>query len=84
MDRLSWLANQFRLWLHALAQLIVRLRDYLQGTPWQKLEVETLRRRLFKIGARVQQSSRRIWIHFASSYPEQELFSVLMQRLCPT
>ena len=32
---------QFRLWLHALAyQLIVRLRDYLQGTPWQKLEVE--------------------------------------------
>ena len=88
MDRLSchrFLANQFRLWLHALAyQLIVRLRDYLQGTPWQKLEVETLRRRLFKIGARVQQSSRRIWIHFASSYPEQELFSVLMQRLCPT
>ena len=72
MDRLSchrFLANQFRLWLHALAyQLIVRLRDYLQGTPWQKLEVETLRRRLFKIGARVQ----------------QELFSVLMQRLCPT
>ena len=88
MDRLSchrFLANQFRLWLHALAyQLIVRLRDYLQGTPWQKLEMGTLRRRLFKIGARVQQSSRRIWIHFASSYPQQELFSVLMQRLCPT
>ncbi len=37
MDRLSchrFLANQFRLWLHALAyQLIVRLRDYLQGPP---------------------------------------------------
>ena len=88
MDRLSchrFLANQFRLWLHALAyQLIVRLRDYLQGTPWQNLEVETLRRRLFKLGARVQESSRRIWIHFASSYPQQELFSVLIQRLCPT
>ena len=37
MDRLSchrFLANQFRLWLHALAyQLIVRLRGYLQGPP---------------------------------------------------
>ena len=41
----------------------MRLRDYLQGTPWHPLEVETLRRRLFKIGARVQQSSRRIWIN---------------------
>ena len=37
--------------------------------PLANLEVETLRRRLFKIGARVQESSRRIWIHFASSYP---------------
>jgi hypothetical protein len=84
MDRLSchrFLTNQFRLWLHALTyQLIVRLRDYLQGTPgtlwkwrscfnlsvdsaaarlsarhpWHPLEVETLRRRLFKIGARVK------------------------------
>ena len=41
----------------------MRLRDYLQGTPWHPLEVETLRRRLFKIGARIQQSSRRIWIN---------------------
>ena len=50
MDRLSchrFLANQFRLFLHALAyQLFVRLRDYLVGTPWQNLEIETLRRRI--------------------------------------
>ena len=49
MDRLSchrfW-ANQFRLLIHALAYMMfVRLRDYLWGTPWQKLQVETLRRR---------------------------------------
>ena len=43
MDRLSchrFLANQFRLLLHALAyQMFVRLvceRDYLHGTPWSK------------------------------------------------
>ena len=37
MDRLSchrFLANQFQLWRHALAyQWVVRLRDYLHGTP---------------------------------------------------
>ena len=50
MDRLSchrFLANQFRLFIHALAYvLILRLRDYLCGTPWHNLEIETLRRRL--------------------------------------
>ena len=88
MDRLSchrFLANQFRLFIHALAYvLILRLRDYLCGTPWHNLEIETLRRRLFKIGARVRETSRRIWVHLASSYPEQKLFALLMHRLCPT
>ncbi len=50
MDRLSchrFLANQFRLFIHALAYvLILRLRDYLCGTPWHNLEIETLRRRI--------------------------------------
>ena len=62
MDRLSATAqaNQFRLWLHALAyQLIVRLRDYLQGTPWQKLK--------WSVGGFLKSGldfsgSRRIWI----------------------
>ena len=61
MDRLSchrFLANQFRLLLHALAyQMFVRLRDYLHGTPWHKLEIETLRRRVLKIGARIRQTT---------------------------
>ena len=70
MDRLSchrFLANQFRLLLHALAyQMFVRLRDYLHGTPWHKLEIETLRRRVLKIGARIRQTTRRIWVHLLS------------------
>ena len=52
MDRLSchrFLANQFRLFIRALAYvLILRLRDYLCGTPWHNLEIETLRRRRSK------------------------------------
>ena len=31
--------------------------------------IETLRRRLLKIGARVKETPRRIWVHLASSYP---------------
>ncbi len=88
MDRLSchrfW-ANQFRLLLHALAyQMFLIFRDYLYGTPWQKLEVETLRRRVLKIGARVRQTTRRIWVHFSSAYPEQRIFWLVWARLHPT
>ena len=87
MDRLSchrFLANQFRLLLHACAYpMWIRLRDYLWGTPWHNLQIETLRRCLLKIGARVKETSRHIWVHLASSYPEQQLFALLMQRLCP-
>ena len=88
MDRLSchrfW-ANQFRLLLHALAyQMFLILRDYLYATPWQNLEVETLRRRILKIGARVRQTTRRIWIHFSSAFPEQGIFWLVWGRLHPT
>jgi len=85
MDRLSchrFLANQFRLLLHGLAyQMFVRLRDYLCGTPWQKLEIETLRRRVLKIGARIRQTTRRIWVHLSSGFPEQPLFHLVLSRL---
>lgn len=85
MDRLSchrFLANQFRLLLHALAyQMFVCLRDYLYGTPWQKLEIETLRRRVLKIGARIRQTTRRIWVHLSSAFPEQALFHLVLSRL---
>ena len=88
MDRLSchrfW-ANQFRLLLHALAyQMFLILRDYLYGTPWHNLEVETLRRRILKIGARVRQTTRRIWVHFSSAFPEQRVFWLVWNRLHPT
>jgi hypothetical protein len=88
MDRLSchrfW-ANQFRLLLHALAyQMFLIFRDYLWGTPWQNLEVETLRRRMLKIGARIRETTRRIWVHFSSAYPEQRVFWLVWDRLHPT
>jgi hypothetical protein len=87
MDRLSchrFVANQFRLFLHAVAyQMFLRLRDYLSGTPWRHLSVETLRRRMIKIGARIRETTRHIWIHLSSAYPEQKLFWLVLGRLHP-
>ena len=40
-----------------------------------KWEVSTLRSQLFKVGALVKTSVRRIWFHFSSHWPRQELFS---------
>ena len=87
-DRLSchrFLANQFRLLLHAVAyQMVLCFRDYLYGTPWQNLAVETLRRRCWKVAARVRQTTRRIWVHLSSAYPEQACFRMVLERICPT
>ena len=83
MDRLSchrFLANQFRLFIHALAYLILRLRDYLCGTPWHNLEIETLRRRLFKMCP----GSGNFSSHLGAPGIVLSRFALLMHRLCPT
>lgn len=50
------------------AQLRVRL-DGGFATPAASLQVSTLRERLFKLGARVQVSARRIVLHLPSAFP---------------
>jgi hypothetical protein len=48
----SWPASSACCWTHWPIRCFYVLRDYLLGTPWQSLEIETLRRRLIKVGAR--------------------------------
>ena len=71
-DRLSchrFLANQFRLLLHTAAYcLFWLLRHHLQGTELATAQVNTMRLKLLKIGARIRETSRRIWVHLASGY----------------
>ena len=87
-DRLSchrFLANQFRLFLHVAAYaLFGALRERLQGSCWAGLEIETVRRRALKIAAQVRETSRRIWVHFSSYYPEKETFAQLCNQLGKT
>jgi len=81
-DRLSchsFTANRFRLYLHAFAyELIVLFREALTGTELAGAQVDTLRVRLFKVGARVVETARRVWLHLSSGWPFRELF----KRVC--
>jgi hypothetical protein len=84
-DRLSchrFLANQFRLLLHTAAYcLFWLLRTHLQGTELATAQVNTLRLKLLKIGARIRETSRRIWVHLASGYPYRDLLALVLQNL---
>ena len=63
-------ANAFRVLLTAAAYVLLQaLRARLAATPAASLQVSTLRERLFKLGARVQVSARRIVLHFPSAFP---------------
>ena len=76
-DRLSchrFLANAFRLLLHGFAYNLVNLFRLQLPQAWRSAQIETLRARLFKLGARVRQTARCIRIHLASGWPLQSLF----------
>jgi len=76
-DRLScprFEANAFRLVLFALAyQLINLFRSCISDPQLRKAQIDTLRVRLFKVGALVKHTTRRFWLHLASGWPYQYL-----------
>ncbi|MBP8951053.1 MAG: transposase [Armatimonadetes bacterium] len=86
MDRTSchrFLANQFRGLLHAAAFVLSgALRKALRGTRLATAQVGALQRQLIKLGVRVKQTARKVWLHFASSCPVQDLWPRVFERLC--
>ena len=76
-------ANQLRLWFSTLAYLLVnQLRQVaLRGTEMAQATCGTIRLRLFKIGALVRVTVRRVWISLSSAYPLANLFSLVVRRL---
>lgn len=78
----SFLANQFRLFLHSCAFIIMQaLQQMLEGTALEHAQIHTIQVSLLKIGARIKESARRIWICCASSYPLQQLFWKVWHRI---
>lgn len=85
MDRTSchsFLANQFRLLLHAAAFVLLSfVRRCLAGTEFATAQVCTLQRRFLKLGVLVRESCRRVCLHFASSCPVRWLWPKVLARL---
>ena len=83
-DRLSchrFLANAFRLLLHAAAYNLVVLFRHRLPPCLQRAQIETLRRQLFKLGALVTRSARRVLVHLASGWPFQTFFQEALRAL---
>ena len=78
IDRTScsrFLANQFRVLQAATGYLLFQeLRLRARGTELHRAQVSTIRERLLKIGVWVEESVRRIVLHFPSSHPWQHLW----------
>ena len=80
-DRTSchdFVANQFRVLLSAAAYILL---DTLRREALAQTQVDTIRLKLLKIGARVVCSVRRVVIHLAQGYPLKDLFAQILSRL---
>ena len=79
-DRLStdeMKGNQLRLYFSALAYTLMEAlrRIGLKGTEWAQAQVDTIRRKLFKIGTLVRISVRRIRLQMSSAYAWKHLYA---------
>jgi Transposase DDE domain group 1 len=79
-DRLStgeMQGNQLRLYFSALAYTMIEALCglALRGTEWAQAQVDTIRRKLFKIGAVVRISARRILLQLSSAYPWKAIYA---------
>jgi hypothetical protein len=76
-------ANQIRLALSTVAYVVMRsLRQFgLQQTDMAEAQCDTIRLKLFKIGAVIRISVRRVWLALSEAYPFRTLFSRVVENL---
>ncbi len=76
-------SNQLRLYFSSFAYVLMQTlrRLGLQGTALAKAQCTTIRLKLFKIGARIRISVRRITLAFSEGYPYAALFHQVLERL---
>lgn len=76
-------ANQLRLWFSSVAYVLFTAfrRFGLKGTEFANAQVETVRNKLFKIGALVKISVRRVYFMFASAFPYKHVFEHAYRRI---
>lgn len=76
-------ANQLRLYFSSIAYVLMQTlrRIGLAGTEMDRAQCETIRLKLFKIGAQVRITVRKIWIAYADGYPYMEIFKQVYRHL---
>jgi hypothetical protein len=79
----SMRSNQVRLYFSSFAYILMQTlrRLGLQGTEWAHAQCDTIRLKLFKIGAQIEVTVRKVWISFSESYPYLGLFQKVLARL---
>lgn len=70
----SFLANQFRLFIHSMAYVLLHaFREIcLRNTQFAKAQFDTIRQKVLKLGARVIHLSTKIKVYLPTSCPYQE------------
>ena len=76
-------SNQLRLYFSSFAYIMMQTlrRLGLRGTELAQAQCDTIRLRLFKIGAQIDVTVRKVWISFSESYPYLSLFQRVFARL---
>jgi hypothetical protein len=77
------LANQLRLWFSSFAySLVQRMRQVgLKGTSLERAQAWTIREKLFKMGATIAFSVRRVMFAISEGHPNQECFRRCLMQL---
>ena len=80
-----WWPNQWRILLSAMAYTLAEYirSNALEGTELAKAQCETIRIKLFKIGALIVRKSLQMLIYMSEGYPLQQLFYSVWKRLRP-
>ena len=81
-------SNQLRLWFSSVAYMLIQTfrETALVGTEMEQAQCNTIRLKLFKIGAQIKLSVRRVVLMLASGCPYQKIFAAAydnLQKLMP-
>ena len=76
-------ANQIRLYFSSIAYVLMQAlrRIGLKGTEYAKAQCNTIRLKLFKIGALIRITFRKVWVSMSSAYPYARLFVCVLANL---
>jgi len=79
-------ANQIRLYFSSVAYVLMHAlrRIGLHATEFARAQCNTIRLKLFKIGALVRVTFRKVWVSLSQSYPYAELFARVHANLAST